>query len=683
MILYLIVHNSALLYLIVFNCIALLGVVVSAARVLLAFCMVFTYPMECIVTRHCLLSIVGKIQEGRLDKIFSLVKNDEHSGSSCSDSTDSPRSPHAHTHNIHNNTRNNSHGNSQEFFGGINPMTKNIPQLQLQGSRNIHDDESDLQNSKRVFHGFLKNGKSKGKKHDTKNSHLKGEKVKENDLYVLDEDDDEDEDEDENGEVSIYFGEEQGGDGGNESNGHSKIGRNGNNEEKRGRLNDIHCDSHTNNNSNNNSMETSSSMNSTANEKSEIEEKSSNKFSPYTVKERKTGTTESGSNFTEIFIQDGDDSMSEEGSVENKRRECSSAGKMIRTGREDDYNIDANANNNSKNQNEIQCNKDLSNLDSQNNGNQNQNVKSNSKLNNFEISVTKIDETVKRKFPGSGFYYQILATRFSKTIKNIFFPDKDAASRVGVTLLLWGSSVVIALLFRDLGVVQALTGTLRYEIQVRLLHKNTKTIKVIFVCLYLIVIVLFSYFIILLLFSFCFSYFVVIVTGALAASMLGYVLPGVLYIRTHHKEAREVLNDLFGKDDCFEIIGDSNKSNNIDTDTYINNSNSGDNNDSSNIDNNRCDDNNNNNNNRGSINNSDMHSNNMSSPSNDSEASPVNHMTGQNRSYSSETKNLVTGRERKTPYQKFVFMSRFFMPIFLIVFGCLAAIVGVTSVFYF
>jgi lipopolysaccharide export LptBFGC system permease protein LptF len=181
------------------------------------------------------------------------------------------------------------------------------------------------------------------------------------------------------------------------------------------------------------------------------------------------------------------------------------------------------------------------------------------------------------------------------------------------------------------------------------------------------------------------------VTGALAASMLGYVLPGVLYIRTHHKEAREVLNDLFGKDDCFEIIVDSNKSNNIDTDTYINNSNSGDNNDNSNIDNNRVDDNNNkdnnnnNNNSRGCIDNSnsDMHSNNMSSPSNDSEASPVNHMTGQNSMYNSGTKNLVTGRKRKTSYQKFVFMSRFFMPIFLIVFGCLAAIVGVTSVFYF
>ena len=281
----------------------------SAARVLLAFCMVFTYPMECIVTRHCLLSIVGKIQEGRLDKIFSLVKNDEQSGSSCSDSSDSPRSPHAHTHNnTHNNSHNNSHSNSQEFFGGINPMTKNIPQLQ--GSRNMHDDESDLQNSKRVFHGFLKNGKSKGKKHNTRNSHLNSNKVKENDLYVVNEDDDADDNENENGEVSIYFGEE--GDGNNESNGHSKAGRDDNNDKKRGRLNDIHCDSHTNNNSNSNSIDTSSSLNSTANEKSEIEDKSSNKFSPYTVKERKT---ESGSNFTEIFIQDGDDNMSEEGSV--------------------------------------------------------------------------------------------------------------------------------------------------------------------------------------------------------------------------------------------------------------------------------------------------------------------------------------------------------------------------------
>ena len=438
----------------------------SAARVLLAFCMVFTYPMECIVTRHCLLSIVGKIQEGRLDKIFSLVKNDEHSGSSCSDSSDSPRSPHAHTHN---NTRN----NSQEFIGGINPMTKNIPQLQLQGSRNMHKntnidipdrDESDIQNSRRVFHGFLKNGESKGKKLDTKNTRFHSKKVKENDLHVVNEDDDEEENENE--EVSIYFGEEV--DVNNDSNGHSSTVRNGNNDEKRGRLNDIHCDGHTdnNNNSNNNSIDTSNSMNSTANERSEIEEKSNKKFSPYTVKERKTGTTETGSNFTEIFIQDGDDNMSEEGSVENKRRECSSAGKMIRTGKEDDYNIDANTNNHKINQNKTQCKKNLSKLDTLRNGNQNENVKSSRKFNNFEISVTKIDETVNRKFPGSGFYYEILATRFSKSVKNAFFPDKNAASRVGVTLLLWGSSVVIALLFRDLGVVQALTGTLRYEISI-------------------------------------------------------------------------------------------------------------------------------------------------------------------------------------------------------------------------
>ena len=143
--------------------------------------------------------------------------------------------------------------------------------------------------------------------------------------------------------------------------------------------------------------------------------------------------------------------MSEEGSEENKRRECSSTGKLIRIGKENNY--DTTTNNND------QYKTDLSNLGTQNNGNQN--IK-NSKFKSFEFSVTEIDGTVKRKFPGSGFYYKILATRCSKSIKNNFFPDKNAASRVGVTLLLWASSVVIALLFRDLGMVQALTGTLRY-----------------------------------------------------------------------------------------------------------------------------------------------------------------------------------------------------------------------------
>ena len=406
--------------------------------------------MECIVTRHCLLSIVSKIQEGRLDKIFTLVKNEEGFGSSGSESSESPRSP-----------------NIQEFFGGINPMTKNIPQLN--GSRNvrdivlhdsIRDDKiSKVQNGKIVFHGFLKREKSENKAGD--NTDYSSQHKNGNELDSLPENDNE--------EVSIYFGEgdngHNGGHNGNgDGNGNGRFKKSGSgsgsSEGRHGRLNNIECDgngddviNHTSRpNPNRHGMNTLTSTSSTANEKSLIEEKSSNKLSPYKVKERNTGT-ETSSNFTEIFYQDGEDNMSEECSEENKRRECSSTGKLIRIGKEDDYDINSNDNNHKK----IRSNIELSNLGT--NGNENQNSKNNCKFNDLEDSVNKIDETVTRKFPGSGFYYKILATRCSKSMKRNFFPDKNAASRVGVTLLLWGSSVVIALLFRDLGMVQALTGT--------------------------------------------------------------------------------------------------------------------------------------------------------------------------------------------------------------------------------
>jgi hypothetical protein len=48
---------------------------VSAARLLLAFCMVFTYPMECFVTRHCLLSIVHRIISDREKAKAKLIQS--------------------------------------------------------------------------------------------------------------------------------------------------------------------------------------------------------------------------------------------------------------------------------------------------------------------------------------------------------------------------------------------------------------------------------------------------------------------------------------------------------------------------------------------------------------------------------------------------------------------------------
>ena len=183
--------------------------------------------------------------------------------------------------------------------------------------------------------------------------------------------------------------------------------------------------------------------------------------------------------------------------------------------------------------------------------------------------------------------------------------------------------------------------------------------------------------------------------------MLGYVLPGVLYIRTHHREAREVLDDLFGKDESFETIVDTNNSNvtDCDSDAYMNsyidndNDNRNDNrNDSINDDNDNNHNNNNgidsniNNNSNSNNNNREIVINITNSPTTESdiELSPTNHcLTGQNSVYDSQTKRLIIGKKRKTVYQKLKLMSRFFMPLFLIVFGVLAAVVGVTSVFFF
>lgn len=177
--------------------------------------------------------------------------------------------------------------------------------------------------------------------------------------------------------------------------------------------------------------------------------------------------------------------------------------------------------------------------------------------------------------------------------------------------------------------------------------------------------------------------------------MLGYVLPGVLYIRTHHREAREILNDLFGKDESFEAIVDTNSPNvtDCDSDAYMN---SYIDNDSDNRNDSIKDNNDNNHSNHNGINSHiDNNSNGSSreiaitiasSPTtdSDSEVSPTNHcIIGQNSVYNSQTKRLIIGKKRKTVHQKLKLMSRFFMPLFLIVFGLLAAVVGVTSVFFF
>ena len=81
------------------------GVAVNAARALLAFTMLFTYPLECYVTRHCLMSIIDRWMMRRESqrKWSQRVQDDDaveltNVGLSRSpiSSTDSPPPPHTH-----------------------------------------------------------------------------------------------------------------------------------------------------------------------------------------------------------------------------------------------------------------------------------------------------------------------------------------------------------------------------------------------------------------------------------------------------------------------------------------------------------------------------------------------------------------------------------------------------------
>ena len=76
---------------------------INAARVLLAMCMTFVYPMECYVSRHCICSIIDKMRDknakasnkandffGNIEFVFSAL-NDQSTSSSSSSSSSSVR----------------------------------------------------------------------------------------------------------------------------------------------------------------------------------------------------------------------------------------------------------------------------------------------------------------------------------------------------------------------------------------------------------------------------------------------------------------------------------------------------------------------------------------------------------------------------------------------------------------
>jgi hypothetical protein len=162
-------------------------------------------------------------------------------------------------------------------------------------------------------------------------------------------------------------------------------------------------------------------------------------------------------------------------------------------------------------------------------------------------------------------------------------------------------------------------------------------------------------------FCFIFLFFILNSAGAVAASMLGYVLPGVLYLQTYKAELKVAWSDAVGLETEDADMSDVNSVQAMNNIIHKNNENS-----SSDIHNDKIPLNGNN------VNSSDIN-NSLSSESSMSD----------NNENSSETKNLVTGRRRKSKYQKFRALSRFFMPFFMILFGCLSMVIGVTSVFLF
>jgi lipopolysaccharide export LptBFGC system permease protein LptF len=148
--------------------------------------------------------------------------------------------------------------------------------------------------------------------------------------------------------------------------------------------------------------------------------------------------------------------------------------------------------------------------------------------------------------------------------------------------------------------------------------------------------------------------------GAVAASMLGYVLPGVLYLQTYKAELKVAWSDAIGLETEDADMSDANSVQVMNNIIHKNNS------DNSDIHNDMTF----------------LNGNNVNSSDTNNSLSSESTMSDNNEN-SSETKNLVTGRKRKSKYQKFRALSRFFMPFFMILFGCLSMIIGVTSVFLF
>ena len=105
-----------------FSIIVFLGVMVSVARILLAFCMVFTFPMECFVTRHCFLSIIEKILSDRKSsRIDYSEENKEHSLNGVEEpSIDEDNCTKIEDENE------NENENENGYFEGINPMTEMV-----------------------------------------------------------------------------------------------------------------------------------------------------------------------------------------------------------------------------------------------------------------------------------------------------------------------------------------------------------------------------------------------------------------------------------------------------------------------------------------------------------------------------------------------------------------------------
>ena len=174
--------------------------------------------------------------------------------------------------------------------------------------------------------------------------------------------------------------------------------------------------------------------------------------------------------------------------------------------------------------------------------------------------------------------------------------------------------------------------------------------------------------------------------------MLGYVLPAVLYLSTYKEEVKQAWIDILffchwksmdsQRDTDHDEIENENEYNRTDAKNILN----------SNVNNDYDDSNNNNtvnNDNNNHSNNDNSNNNNINTDNNDCVIIFNNNYSNHNNQNELNVKSSKTFFNKKNNVDRKTFsnliksISRFFLPIFMIIFGILSMVIGVSSIFLF